>query len=674
MVDTTTLPQIIQPDVNGEFPSPLDGALFMASLGVPQTPLRPRTKIPFLPNFPALASTEFTQIQQWSAQYPGCNFGSVGRVGEYFVFEADTPDVRKRFEAMGHSFTSKLIVASRPDNSRGHRWYKYAPGVTNIQQTFTKHVDFSVRADNMQSVSPGSIHPDTGMQYRLVAWGTPEVPNAAEIAFWESERAEKKDGKVEAPRNERGLIPHGAIHGYLLSQAGRLRQMGLEQDAIEVALLQLVHANCEPPIDETKVSAMAKSICNFPAGQQGYTLALPSSTAPSAAVATTVIEITPDVLMREFPAFDGKVPPLPPMLIDGFLPEGNNFFGSPAGTAKTWAGLSITKALTSGQPLWGVFSVPEKVAVLYLIPEASDLDFKWRLGKFHITQDPTLFRFRTISQGVTRPLNHPLVSAMVEELGAGGRKVLVVTDTAVRFNRGDDENSALENTLMQDSDALRALTLKTGASVNMLFMHHSPKAFKSAEDWTVENVLRGTGDFGAMADAVYGLRRDEELHASGEGPTEVEMRCVKPRNFTPPLPFRLTLYRRPRAGENAPVSVVDESSDVGFIPNHNLKESQGHILVALLKADPTISLSKLAEELKVRKSVVTDLAGKHGWKQTMVMLNGKKKFKWASNVIEFGKAQQADPAPLGQEDTGTSPEDQAAKMAEVHRDLEAAGI
>jgi len=53
----------------------------------------------------------------------------------------------------------------------------------------------------------------------------------------------------------------------MLREAGRMRQQGLNQASIEVALRQLIEDNCEPPIDWTKVDAMAKSICNFPAGE-----------------------------------------------------------------------------------------------------------------------------------------------------------------------------------------------------------------------------------------------------------------------------------------------------------------------------------------------------------------------------------------------------------------------
>ena len=46
-----------------------------------------------------------------------------------------------------------------------------------------------------------------------------------------------------------------------------------------------------------------------------------------------------------------------------------------SGTGKTWVGLSVAKALSSGTALWGVFPVKKKTAILYLVPEASDASF-----------------------------------------------------------------------------------------------------------------------------------------------------------------------------------------------------------------------------------------------------------------------------------------------------------
>lgn len=275
---------VVQPDANGEFPSPVDGALWMASLGIPQTPLQKGTKKPFLDAWQDKATTNSEQIRKWATEYPGCNFGSVGKAGKHFVFEVDSPEVKNRFESTGQTFSSQLVIQSRPN--RGHRWYVYAPGVANISQTYTKHGDFSVRADDQQCVSPGSIHPETGKQYLVTTRGVPAVPTQQEIDFWNSERVEKKSAKEQdVPRNERGLIPYGQhlYHGWLLQQAGKLRQMGLDVATIETALLKLAEANLEPPIDFEKVKQVARSMQNYEPGQNAD-LALTQPTAAQSEV------------------------------------------------------------------------------------------------------------------------------------------------------------------------------------------------------------------------------------------------------------------------------------------------------------------------------------------------------------------------------------------------------
>ena len=261
-----------QPDANGEFASPLDGALFMASFGIPQTPLH--GKDAFLPGFQNSATTDVQQIRKWAEEHPGCNFGSVAKKGGFLVFEmdsppADTPNAIERFTKAGGTITAKLMIRSRV--GRGHCWYKSADGVENIQQGFTKHGDFSVRANNMYCVSGGSIHPETKKQYAVLVAngfifaGAPEEPSAKEISFWKSEKI-SKDSK-EPERNSAGLIPKGSVHTFMHLIGSRLRGIGLNYETLQPALRYIVEENCEPPINTEKVDTMARWVSeNYPAG------------------------------------------------------------------------------------------------------------------------------------------------------------------------------------------------------------------------------------------------------------------------------------------------------------------------------------------------------------------------------------------------------------------------
>jgi AAA domain/RepB DNA-primase from phage plasmid len=449
----------------------------------------------------------------------------------------------------------------------------------------------------------------------------------------------KPEEKTEAaPKQERPLIPHGQIHLWLVKRAGVLRESGLTPEEIEPILLRMAYAECELPLDRKKIAKVAMSMGNYEQGQDKSLLL-------TQGMESNPVEITPELLAKEFPAYDGTEPDGLPMLIEGFMPKGVGFFGSLSGTGKTWCGLSIARALTSGMPLWGVFPVQRKSAVLYLVPEASDASFKLRLGKMRITQDKNLFRYRTITQGITRPLSDPLTVAMIQQLGAT-RDVLVIVDTAVRFFRGGDENAAKENNLVQDSDMLRSI------GANVLFLHHSPKATKDAAELTLENALRGTGDFGAMADFVYAFRRDEKLFSQGEGPEEIEVVCVKPRDFEPPLPFRLQLKRKARHGEPGPiVSVIDQMGDLAYVGHAAVKDDHSKMLATIFHENPFISFNDLVNLLKMKRELVRGFCKRNGgWKQVEEPAPGARgrtitRKRWTQGLLMAGQVEQTASAP-----------------------------
>jgi hypothetical protein len=84
-----------------------------------------------------------------------------------------------------------------------------------------------------------------------------------------SQKIEKKDvkGEREVPRNERGLVPHGHIHGWLVTRAGRLRNVGLTVEELEAALLRQCHEECEAPIDNEKIRQVARSFGKYEVGK-----------------------------------------------------------------------------------------------------------------------------------------------------------------------------------------------------------------------------------------------------------------------------------------------------------------------------------------------------------------------------------------------------------------------
>ena len=221
-----------QPNANGQFSTPAEGAKFMASFGLPQTPLQ--GKRPFLKEWQDKASTDPAQIDAWYAQY-NCNFGSVAKatLDGFYVLEADSVEVRKTFKKdTGSDFTSRLVIQSGV--GRGHRWYRHTAeslALSNIGQTDA--AGFSLRLNNEQCVSPGSIHPERKTQYLVLGTASaPEPASAQEISWLRTKKvqANEKSKKAETRSGERVLIRHGAMYPALISQAGKLWNSGFSPE------------------------------------------------------------------------------------------------------------------------------------------------------------------------------------------------------------------------------------------------------------------------------------------------------------------------------------------------------------------------------------------------------------------------------------------------------------
>ena len=237
--------QFTGPDSNGEFSSPLEGALWMAGMyQIPQIPLN--GKAPFFPEWPTKASTDPTQIRAWWDQYRG-NFGSLAVPGKHFIFETDSPAVRKRFKAQGRDFTAKLIIESRQGE---HQYYLSAPGVENVAQHAVEHGDFSIRANAEQCVSPGSIHPVTGKQYRVVFTDPLTTPTPEEISFWNSEKMVKSPANGDA----QAMIPDGRRNSTLMSIAGKYLDLGEKPEQVKERIEEINSERCSSPLSEDELS------------------------------------------------------------------------------------------------------------------------------------------------------------------------------------------------------------------------------------------------------------------------------------------------------------------------------------------------------------------------------------------------------------------------------------
>ncbi len=203
--------------------------------------------------------------------------------------------------------------------------------------------------------------------------------------------------------------------------------------------------------------------------------------------------------------------------IPGFLQQDAiTVIGGLAGHGKTLIMLSMAKVLLQGGPLFNYFpfEVTEPSSrVLYLIPESGLGPFVHRLKLFNLldqVRDGRLF-YRTLNS------REPMVSLEDPCLLEAAKGADVFLDTAIRFMEGD-ENSASDHRrfaqILFNLQQVGARTI-TGA-------HHSPKNLGHANFLSLENVLRGSGDMGAMVATCWGLsarpRKQYRRGQEREGP------------------------------------------------------------------------------------------------------------------------------------------------------------
>lgn len=279
------------------------------------------------------------------------------------------------------------------------------------------------------------------------------------------------------------------------------------------------------------------------------------------------------------------------IFIKGFLEEGITAIGSLSGVGKTWIGLSISHALISGEPLFGRFPVQEKANVLYLVPEMGGRKFRERMRKMRIAMDG-LFFCQTVRDGAC-DLSDPFLLEAVKDM-----RPVIILDTAIRFQTGDENLS----TDQAQGLGARLFNLINHGAASVICMHHRSKGAAGME-MTLENALRGSGDFGAMSDCVWGVEHarlrkgkdgdpDDYLKES-QNLTRLYLECVKPRDMEPADPF--VIQGRPYIDEKGDFVVLSEREE----PDTKRNDDKDAAIRELAEIQPTIGLKGICRKLGV---------------------------------------------------------------------------
>ena len=196
------------------------------------------------------------------------------------------------------------------------------------------------------------------------------------------------------------------------------------------------------------------------------------------------------------------------------------------------------------------------------------------------------FFYSTMSMQEKRPLTELLPEEVQD--------AAIVIDTAIRFTDGSENDAA-----MMKEFAEHAFSLIRNKAACVIMLHHSPKTMTKANELTLENSFRGTGELSAFLSVALAMRTQDMDH---EYESASLLRFVKQRDFEPKPPsFEVSTSR-----ETCRMTFVADSDGANVkLGNTANKDGKDEAAVVLMKANRQLSnvkMSKLLEDAGIDRS------------------------------------------------------------------------
>jgi hypothetical protein len=498
-------------------------------------------------------------------------------------------------------------VYGRETRPSSHFLYK-CEGAEHIKFADPESLDhenaclLELRSTGQQSIVPPSIHP-SGERVRWEEKGEP-----SRVSFTELRIAL---GRLAAAVLISRRWKRGIRNEVVLSLAGALLHARWKKDEVTKFVKAVASAAGDTEV-EKRVAAVEATREKHAMGQKVTGIPrlgelLGEKTASSICKWLEIGNVKNDAsldqrggtaIFHTYEEFE-NAPPIT-FSIEGILQNGcATMIAGLSGHGKTLVMLSLAKALLSGhkhKKLWHHFKVRKTAKrVLYLIPESGITPFKDRLERFHLyhyLEDGRLL-VHTLSKGPIPALSDPQVLAHVKD-------AYVFLDPTIRFEKGN-ENEAVDN---QQGLANDIFVLLRAGALAVVAAHHAPKNFAKETVMTLENMLRGTGDIGAMVATAWGIKQlDAEKNI-------IHIENLKARDFEPCSSFQI--IGRPYINEEGGFRMHKKPGECGTLgdeqKNHNrggapikireAKAANKRLLKRFLEDDPNATSPELVKRFK----------------------------------------------------------------------------
>ena len=237
------------------------------------------------------ASTDAAVIRRWWKQWPTANIGILtGEVSGLVVLDIDP---RHGGDAGLDQLEAVLgplpeTVEQITGGGGRHLLFRHPGQRVKNNQDGKLAPGLDVRGDGGYIVAPPSLHA-SGKRYSWELSHNPEntplalLPEKLLHLLTENRRQQKATPDAEALRagglgeseireelsrreRDEGPIPEGQRNSTLASLAGSMRRRRMSGDAIRAALLEENRRRCVPPLDDSEVARIARSVSKYPSG------------------------------------------------------------------------------------------------------------------------------------------------------------------------------------------------------------------------------------------------------------------------------------------------------------------------------------------------------------------------------------------------------------------------
>lgn len=250
--------------------SALDFALFYASKGWRVLPVKPKSKLPAVNDWPNVATVDPSQIDKWFGNGASYNLGLLmGEKSGIFALDVDPRNGGddSLFALISEYGALPPTVEAMTGGGGTHILFKH-PGYKISNSANKLGAGLDIKADGGYILAAPSVHDKTGKVYEWEISSKPSQVAVSEAPQWLLRLIAEDEKKVEvsAPTDPHAIIS-GARNVTLASMAGAMRRKGFETDEIFLALEKHNRKYCSPPLPDDEIRIISRSIGNYTPAQ-----------------------------------------------------------------------------------------------------------------------------------------------------------------------------------------------------------------------------------------------------------------------------------------------------------------------------------------------------------------------------------------------------------------------